>query len=433
MVPNDPRRFLFYLSALRELGSALAVDSRNAESARPLRESLFRVLGTFALGRGAMLLWDDESAKLTTAAAKGVRAFSGLTLPLSAAQANSLAASNRPFHVMMPKGGREKLAELLAPVMSKARLEWVVPMGAGSSFVGVLLLGARVNGEPFSQVELEIMEEMATVLALRIEDVRTRRRLAAKLTQMRKVNRQLQQIYFETVRTLAGVIDGPAEDVGPSHSVRVAALSVEIARRLGLSAERRRRLHLAALLHDLGKQLIQRELLGKPGPLDEKERARLEAHSAAGFELISHLQFPWGDVAEIIRHHHERLDGKGYPDRLSGAEISMEAKILMMAEAFDAMTSDQPWRPRLPFDQVVRQIQENLGLQFEPAIARALCESVQDGLEGQAEDGDFVAHLEASFDPELIRTMLAELRKQIQRPTFRPKAKIIEVREGKAS
>lgn len=433
MVPNDPRRFLFYLSALRELGSALALDSRNAESARPLRESLFRVLGTFALGRGAMLLWDDETARLAVAAAKGVRSFSGLTLPLSAAQARALAVSNRPFHVLMPKSGREKLAELLAPVMAKARLEWVVPMGAGSSFVGVLLLGTRVNGEAFTQVELEIMEEMATVLALRIEDGRTRRRLAAKLTQLRKVNRQLQQIYFETVRTLAGVIDGPADSAGPSHSVRVAALSVEIARRLGLSAERRRRLHLAALLHDLGKQLIQRELLGKPGPLDADERERVEAHPAAGFELISHLQFPWGDVAEIIRHHHERLDGKGYPDRLSGAEISMEAKILMMAEAFDAMTSDQPWRPRLPFDQVVRQIQENLGLQFEPAIAKALCESVQDGLNGQAEDADFVAHLETSFDPELIRTMLAELRKQIQRPTFRPKARIIEVREGKAS
>jgi putative nucleotidyltransferase with HDIG domain len=300
-------------------------------------------------------------------------------------------------------------------------------MGTGSAFVGLLLLGARVSGEPFSQIELELMEEMAAVLALRIEDVRTRRRLAGQLKELRRVNRQMQQIYFETVRALAGVIDGPEDEAGNSHSVRVAALSSEIARRLGLSAERRRRLYLAALLHDLGKQLIQREILGKRGPLDDSERQIIQEHSTAGFELISHLHFPWGDVAEIIRHHHERLDGKGYPDRLKGDQISLEAKILMMAEAFDSMTTDQPWRPRLAFEQVVRQIQDNLGLQFEPAIVKALCESVQAGLEGKAEESEFVSHLEESFDPEMIRTMLAELRKQLQHPTLRPRAKIVEV------
>jgi putative nucleotidyltransferase with HDIG domain len=423
----DPRRFLFYLSALRELGSALALELRTAESARPLRASLYRVLGTFAIGRGALLLWDEAEGRLAPAAVKGLRASQAMTLPLPAAQARSLAAAVRPFHLQMPLGGQERLAELLTPLMTRGRLRWVVPLGTGAAFVGLLLLGERISGEPFSDVERGVMEEMAAVLALRIEDMRSRRRLAGQVRQLQRVNRQMQQIYFETVRALASVIDGPEPGGGNSHSVRVAALSVEIARRLGLSADRRQRLYVAALLHDLGKQLIRREILGKKGPLDKGERKAIEMHPTAGFELIGHLRFPWGDVAEIIRHHHERLDGKGYPDRLKGDQISLEAKILMMAEAFDAMTSDQPWRPRLSFEQVVRQIQDNLGLQFEPAIAQALCESVQAALEGKAEENEFVAHLEASFDPELIRTMLAELRQQLRNPTLRPKARIVEL------
>jgi len=311
--------------------------------------------------------------------------------------------------------------------MTKARLEWIAPLGTGAAFVGLLLLGPRISGEPFRAFDLEILEEMAALLALRIEDARSRRRLAGQVRQLQRVGRQMQQIYFETVRALAVVIDGPEGGGGHTHSIRVAALAGEIARRLGLPAERRRGLYVAALLHDLGKQLIQREILGKPGPLDTRERAIIEEHPAAGFELLGHLRFPWGDVAEIIRHHHERLDGQGYPDRLRGDQISLEAKILMMAEAFDAMTSDQPWRPRLAFEQVVKQIQENLGLQFEPAIARALCESVAAGLEGLAEESEFVSHLEASFDPETIRTLLAELRNQLEHPTVRPEAKIVEV------
>lgn len=429
--PPDPRRFRFYLSALRELGSALATDLRLTESAKPLRESLFRVMGTFAVGRGALLLWDSDEKRLASSAVKGLRAFTPPPLTLTAAQAKALAGVAHPFHVRFPKGGGERLAEALAPAMTKAHLEWVVPLGTGSAFVGLLLLGGRVSGEPFSQVELEVLEEMAAVLALRLEDARARRRLAAQVRQLQSVDRQMRQVYFDTVRALAVVIDGPEDGGENSHSIRVASLSGEIARRLGLSVERRQGLYLAALLHDLGKQLIQREILGKAGPLDSDERQVLQLHPAAGFELIEHLRFPWGDVAEIIRHHHERLDGKGYPDRLRGDQISVEAKILMMAEAFDAMTSDRPWRPRLPFEVVVAQIQENLGLQFEPAIAQALCESVAEGLEGKAESGEFVAHLESAFDPALIRSLLAELRKQIQNPTLRPEARIIEVgKEG---
>jgi len=432
-MPNDhPRRFLFYLSALRELGAALTVDSRKVETARPLRESLYRVLGTLAIGRGALLLWDEEAGRLAPVVAKGFRPGRALTLALSPLQARALAASAQPFHLYIPRGGLESVAERLRPAAEKAKIQWIAPLSTGSAFTGLLLLGARVSGEPLTRLELEVLEQMATVLALRLDNARAQRRLGAQVRQLQRLNRQMRQIYLETLRALAGAIDGPGPAGTPSHSLRVAALASETARRLGLPADRRERLYLAGLLHDIGKQIIRREILGKTGPLSPAERQEVQAHSAAGFELINHLRFPWGDVAEIIRHHHERLDGRGYPDQLRGDQLSDEAKILMMVEAFDAMTSDQPWRPRLGLEQLAAQIQENLGLQFEPRVARALCEAVTAGLDGKAEEAEFVGHLEAAFDPELIRTMLAELRNQLENPTYRPAAVVIETVQARA-
>ena len=431
MTPTpDPRRFSFYLAAPRDLGAALAETPGKVASAGSLRDSLMRVMGSFAIGRGALLLWNEDKGSLATAATKGLGRGRKLEIALDKRQVRALAASTRPFHPHMPPGGLETFAEALRTALEKTGLVLVAPLGTGSALVGVLLLGPCVSRKPLSVLELEVLEEMGAVLALRVEETRARRQLDAKVRQLQRVNNQLRRIYLETVRAMAGVIDGPQPDGKPSHSLRVAALATEMGRRLKLPADRRTRLYLAGLLHDIGKQIIGREVLGQSEPLSSDQRREIEHHPEMGCELISHVRFPWGDIAEVIRHHHERLDGQGYPDRLRGSQISIEARILMMAEAFDAMTSDQPWRPRLPMDQIVTQIHENLGLQFEPEVAQALCDVVEAGLDGEVKDSDFVPHLESSFDPALIRKMMTELRKQLANPTLRPPADIIDMTQG---
>ena len=433
----DTRRLSFYLSALRELAEALAASPNRADSAGPLRENLYRIMGTFAAGRGMLLLWDEAERRLAPAAAKGMRPGRAFTIELTPARARALAARPRAFRPRMPPGGCEDLCARLATAMERARLEWAAPLARSGRLVGLLLVGSPVSGGALGPVQLEVLEEMALLLALSIEDSRQRRRLNAELRSLRAQGRHLRQIYLETLRAFAGIIDGPgperpgkpgAEDQ-PGHSARVAALAAETGHRLGLTRQVCDRLYMAGLLHDVGKQIISRDLLEKSEPLEVGERVRLEDHPRLGYELISHLRFPWGDVARIIRHHHERPDGRGYPDRLSGDQISIEARVLMMAEAFDSMTSDQPWRPRLRFEQVVEQIHANLGLQFDPRVAGALCQAVADGLEGNARERDFVPHLEAGFDPAVIRGLLEELRRQIATPTFRPKARVIELGE----
>ncbi|MEN6627110.1 MAG: HD domain-containing phosphohydrolase [Candidatus Sumerlaeia bacterium] len=424
---TDVRQFRFYLAALKELAGALVGTTRHADSSIPLRDSLYRILGTFAAGRGMVLLWDEIERKLVQHATKGLRRGKTHAFALSAAEARTLAGSSRPFLVLMPPGNAEKLCAQLKPLAERMRLEWAVPLISGGSLIGLLLISTPVGGRNYSELQLDILEQMAMMIALPIADSRVRRRLAEQVHQLQTASRQLRQIYLETLRTMAGVIDGPSEDGRPSHSLRVAALAAETGRRLGLASEVCDRLYLAGLLHDIGKQIISRDLLDKHETLTLGERREIQEHPRVGYELISHLRFPWGDVARIIRHHHERLDGSGYPDRLKGDQISIEAKVLMMAEAFDSMTSDQPWRPRLSFDKVVEQIHGNLDMQFDPRVAAAMCQAVTEGLSGQARERDFIPHLEEGFDPGVIRRLLEELQRQLAKPTLRPKAKIVEI------
>ncbi|MCE5231653.1 HD domain-containing protein [bacterium] len=426
MAENESRQFRFYLAALRDLSAALVGSRSRADTALPLRESLYRVLGTFAAGRGIVFLWHENEKKLVQHAAKGIRGRA-VSFALTPADARALSLATRPFRVLMPPGGTEKFCAELKPVAEKLKLEWAAPLVTGGALIGLLLLSAPLAGKTYSDVQLDILEQMATMIALPVADSRVRRRLADQVMQLQTAGRQLRQIYLETLRMMAGVIDGPSEDARPSHSLRVAALAAETGRRLNLAPEVCDRLYLAGLLHDIGKQIISRDLLESPGPLSANERREVEEHPRIGYDLISHLRFPWGDVARIIRHHHERLDGRGYPDHLKGDQISIEAKVLMMAESFDAMTSDQPWRPRLSFDKVVEQIHGNLDMQFDPRVAAALCQAVADGLDGNAREKDFVPHLEEGFDPSVIRHLLEELRRQLATPTLRPKAKIVEI------
>ncbi len=128
------------------------------------------------------------------------------------------------------------------------------------------------------------------------------------------------------------------------HCRRVAAYSLDVARTLGLAEQQRATVYVGAYLHDIGKVLVPREILTKPGRLAASEFDVIRTHPQRGLELLGATSIPW-DVAPIIRWHHERHDGSGYPDHLSGTEIPLEAQIIGIVDAFDAMTSTRSYRP----------------------------------------------------------------------------------------
>lgn len=154
------------------------------------------------------------------------------------------------------------------------------------------------------------------------------------------------------------------------HQARVADLAVAIGTRLGLSDARIEGLHYGALLHDLGKIAVPGELLSRPDRLDALEMAIMRHHTLRGDEVLRHLDVPW-PLADIARHHHERIDGSGYPDGLTGEAISLEARIVGVADVVEAMTSHRPYRAALGVDRALDEVRSGAGQRYDSAVVDA--------------------------------------------------------------
>jgi diguanylate cyclase (GGDEF)-like protein/putative nucleotidyltransferase with HDIG domain len=178
---------------------------------------------------------------------------------------------------------------------------------------------------------------------------------------------------FRAAASLAKAVDARDAYTG-SHSERVSDLAARIAARLGADAEQVELTRLAASLHDLGKLAIPEEILRKPGALTESERLVLQRHSQIGFRMLESLGVD--PVADWVLYHHERWDGTGYPDRLQGEEIPLGARIIFVADAYDAMTSERVYRRRLSTGDALAELERCAGTQFDPQIVSALADEL---------------------------------------------------------
>ncbi|HEY3317405.1 MAG TPA: HD-GYP domain-containing protein [Coriobacteriia bacterium] len=195
----------------------------------------------------------------------------------------------------------------------------------------------------------------------------------------------LKRTYADTVRSLVAVIE--AKDLyTKGHSERVAAYSVDIARRLGLGNQKIERIELAALLHDLGKVGISRSILLKSSPLTDEELSAIKMHPEIGARIIENVPF-LADLVPLISAHHERIDGTGYGSQLAGEAIPIEARILGVADAFDAMTSSRPYRAAMSREDTVFELTHCAGEQFDRVIVETFIESLADGNFGDSPPG----------------------------------------------
>lgn len=162
------------------------------------------------------------------------------------------------------------------------------------------------------------------------------------------------------------------------HGARVAALAEPVALELGWDTERIRSLRRAAPLHDVGKVKVRPQLLGKAGPLTLEELAEIRSHPAAGARLVLPLR-RFHEALPYVLFHHERWDGEGYPAGLSGRRIPIEARILAIADAFDAMISPRPYRRSLTHEHALDEVEKGAGAQFDPVAAELFVEAWADG------------------------------------------------------
>lgn len=181
--------------------------------------------------------------------------------------------------------------------------------------------------------------------------------------------KRLEHNLLQIIETIASTVE-MRDPYTAGHQRRVAQLAVAIAKELQLPEEQVEGIHLASVVHDVGKIRVPAEILSKPGQLSGLEFTIIKEHAQSGHEILKSIDFPW-PIAQIVLQHHERLDGSGYPQALKSSQILIEAKILTVADVVEAMSSHRPYRPGLGLEAALEEITLNKGTLFDPAVVEA--------------------------------------------------------------
>jgi putative nucleotidyltransferase with HDIG domain len=227
-----------------------------------------------------------------------------------------------------------------------------VPLKNKKGVIGVVNLNRRADSGPFTEDNLKILSTMAHEAASAIENA--------------SLYRDVHESYLSTIRALASALE-VKDPYTRGHSDSVARWAVAIARRLEMSRQEVEGIEVAAILHDIGKIGIREDILNKHGRLDDGEWAEVKKHPELSSKIINGINFPW-DIKPIIYAHHERYDGNGYPLGLRGEEIPLGARIIAVADLYDAMTSDRAYRKGLSRNVIINELKRVAGTQLDPGI-----------------------------------------------------------------
>lgn len=371
-------KLIYTFGALAELGQEIT----NRQSFQEMiRTSLHLLLGSLAIMRGGVARYSNFRHELNMIAVRGLgEEFSPsfavyhedeqefLRNGLSVIEISQ--ASDLPFLKPYFAETRKKQVELLVPLIIQEEI------------VGVIFLGEKANGEPYSSHDKEIICAMARHIGVGISQRNLMVEIERRNTENRRLYDDLRFTYKNTVKAFAAAIDYK-DKYTEGHSVRVGKYTEIIAAELGWNEEETEGAAIAGFLHDIGKITVERNIINSPNRFNAQESADLNKHPAVGYEILLPIHHPYTDVPLAAKYHHERLDGRGYPDGLEDREIPYIAKIVNLADAFDAMTTDRPYKRRRPANEVIEDMQRNSGKQFAPELVTAFCQSLLNELSGK--------------------------------------------------
>jgi HD-GYP domain-containing protein (c-di-GMP phosphodiesterase class II) len=403
-------------AALAELGQEI---TGTFDFQKMIRTSLHLLVGSLAIMRGGVGKFNRFSGELNFLAVRGLGdefplAFSlsrqaereFLDTGLNAIEINSHAENWTPFV-------KDNLSILVVN-----EIELLVPLVVRDELIGLILLGGKASGERFSAEDKEIICAMARHIAVGI----VQRNMLTELERRAEENFQLYQTlqftYKSTVESFAAAIDCK-DKYTEGHSQRVGKYSEIIAEELGYDAERVQGVAVAGYLHDVGKLVVDSSIINAPRAITEQEFAALTRHTTVGYNILAPIEHPFAEVPLAAKYHHERLDGRGYPENLRDNEIPYIAKIVTLADSFDAMTTDRPYKRRRAANEVIEDLQRNVGGQFTPELVTAFCSAWLKELNGETKRKRILKMLGKNYcEAEQIAPLLQNALNEIS-PTTR--------------
>ena len=405
---HDPK-LIHAFGALAELGHEITNKNSFQET---IRTSLHLISGALGIMRGAVARYSRFAHELNIVAVRGLGEDFPLCLTLTGEDERQFLTNGLcPIEVSQAKV--LPFFQVYDSSFESRRLELLVPLVVREEIVGAIFLGEKATSEPYTGYEKEIICAMGQHLGVAI----AQRNLMAEIERRADENRQLfdqmRSTYNDTVRAFATAIDCK-DKYTEGHSVRVGKFSEIIAAELGWSAEAIEGAAVAGYLHDVGKLTVERKIINAPFRINAKESAELNKHPGVGYEILQPIHHPYTDVPLAAKSHHERLDGRGYPDGLFDREIPYIAKIVSLADSFDAMTTDRPYKARRPMKEVVDDLKGNAGKQFAPELVTSFLSGLHKELTGEDKGKRFRRllgreYMETEGIAEKLQTTLNEM------------------------
>jgi len=351
---------------LAELGPVLTGERDLAHTAAAALEV---VMAAIRATSGALFRFQEKPAMLSSIASAGFVVFP---------QTAVFPLLSRHVHALTNAQGPQKLVRERSDVflssngnISSVWFRCVTPLKVRGKLIGALLLGERESGTDYTPEILKQLGDLAPFIALAIYNHQLMMSLEERTTENLKLIASVHSFWDDALSAFAATIDVKSKEMH-GHSLRVGRYAAGMAEALGMNTSETSELRAAGYLHDIGKVTVDKHIFTKPGALEPLEFQEMADHTVLGHRIVSTVQFPWPNIPEVVRSHHERADGSGYPDRLRNSEVSLPVRIVAVADTFDAMLSERPYRKRMSLGEAAAQLSWLAPAKLDPDVVHSL-------------------------------------------------------------
>ena len=401
------RRLLRTVEALSDLGPQMTAEREFPQSARAMLSAVLQAGGA----REAVLFtYSDRPSLLSSIASDGFALMpEPAVIPLLPKHFHALQSARGPvilnpgvYDVYLSSNGN------VAPELFKC----IAPLRIAGKLVGMVALGRRDGDAIYDIDELETLDLLCHYIALAVHNHALTQTLAQRVSENLRLLGSLHGFYDTALEAFATAIDIKHVDIH-GHSLRVGRYASGIGEAMGVEPGDIAALRSAGYLHDIGKVAVDKRLFGKPTALEPEEFREMADHTVVGHQIVSGVQFPWPRIPEIVRSHHERGDGSGYPDGLVMEDVAMPVRIVALADTFDAMTSPRPYREPISVGSTLSEIVRMTPEKFDPNAVHALLVQVRRDAVGSNRTPFFEDRMAANISPVDVDHLAASLQHKI--------------------